>query len=133
MKDDSANQGEKPLSIILNNSLSDSKLAILVVLGDCFEESTNCVLLEHLGSQTSYHPLINHLDLMVKLLTVLVSVPTLGLPFVLQILDHLSGQVAFLSCGTNADKLSLSSNKCLATTVFVPFLGTKLHSPGESL
>ena len=80
-----------------------------------------------MGSQTSSHSLINHLDLTVKFLTVLVPVPILGLPFVLHLVDCLAGKVAFLSSSVDADKLSLASKKCFATTVVLgTLLGDKM-------
>ncbi len=59
----------------IDNSVSDTELTVLAVLGGCLEESTDLVLLGHAGCQTGRRPLVNHLDLMVKYLTVLVPVP----------------------------------------------------------
>ena len=134
MRNDSANQGGEPGSVTLDNTLSDTKLTVLAVLGDCLEESTNLVLLGHVGSQTGRGPLINHLDLMVKFLAVLVPVPAPGLPLVLHLLDCLVGQVAFLSCSVNANKMSLASKKCLVTTVVLStLLGDKMTLSGGIL
>ena len=108
MRDDSANQG-RDLSVTFSNTPSDTELTILAVLGDCLKEITNLVLLGHAGSQTSCRPLVNHLDLTVEFLTVLVTVPVPGPPIILHLLDRLSGQVSFLLCSDNANKLSLAS------------------------
>ena len=72
-------------------------------------------------------PLIDHLDLMVEFLTVLVTVPVPRLPFALHLVDCLAGQVVFLSCSVKAKDLSLIGKKGLVTTtVFCAFLEDKM-------
>ena len=64
---------------------------------------------------------------MVKFLAVLVPAPILGLPFILHLLDCLTGQVAFLSRSINTNKWPLASKKCFETTVvFCTLLGDKM-------
>ena len=116
MRDDSANKGGKPSSITPYNTPSDTKLTVLTVLGDCLEESTNLVILGHVGSQTSCHPLINHLDLMG---TSLIACPSSCFETILQ--------TASSAGSVNADKLSLAGKKHLETTVvFHVLLGDKM-------
>ena len=79
-----------------------------------------------MGSQTSCHPLINHLDLMIKLLAVLVPVPIWDFPFY-SIFWIVWRAFALLLCSVNAKKLSLASKKHLATTMVLPtILGVKM-------
>ena len=69
-----------------------------------------------------------------KFLAVLVPVPIPGLPFVLNLLDCLVGQVTFLLYSINTDKFPLASKKRLVTTVvFCTLLGDKMTLSGGIL
>jgi hypothetical protein len=90
MRDDVANQGGKPRPVTLNDALGDQQLAVLAVLGDRLEERTDLIFGGHRCGQPGDRPLVNQLNLLVKLGAVLVPVPAPGLPFIAHLLDNIS-------------------------------------------
>ena len=130
MRNHVANQGREARSIPLYNALSDEELTILAVLGDCLEEHTDLVLCQHWRGKASNRPLINDVDLVVKLGAVLVPIPLSGLPFIAHLLDHILREITLKAGGITAHELAFAGKIGLtATLLHLALLGDEMNLP----
>ncbi len=116
--------------VTFDNTLGNQQLAVLTVLGDHLEECTDLVFTQHRRGRVSNHPLIKYADLLVKLGALFVPVPALGLPFVMNLLDHISCKIALEAGSTNDHKLALACKIGLAAALLhLPLPGDKVNLP----